>query len=569
MRDTRRCRAGRLLAFFCLALPACAGNITGGGDPAPTGEGPGATPGRPPGAAPPSAIVSQPGASSRFVRLTHQQWENTVRDLLGLPAPSGLSATFVAEPLRSTFDTNGSLLSVPPDLWHDYQTAAEMLATRVAHDAKLLAGLVPGAAPADPRGRARAFVENLGLRGYRRPLGEAELNEHLALFDRGAALIGSGDPFADGAELVLSAVLQSPFFLYRTELGTRPAGGKLPLDDYEIASRLSYGLTSTMPDPGLLAAAAARRLQTRAGLLAEVDRLLETPAARATVADFHGQLLGMREYQQVKKDERQLPAFAQVTGADLQEEALAFVRNTVFERNLGLTELLTAPFTFANSRIARLYGLPVPADRSDPFVRVELDPGQRAGLLTQIGFLAANGEGDVPSTIMRGVRVARSLLCVDIPPPPDAVPPLPAIAPGSTNRQRVEQLTSVPPCNACHTTFINPPGYALEALDGAGRFRTTENGRPVDARGSYQLDGAAVTFDGPVQLARTIAASQQAHDCYARRWVEYLYGRDLDPAQQPDRDLISQAGLISRQLPSARRLIRELIATDAFVTRLP
>jgi len=161
-------------------------------------------------------------------------------------------------------------------------------------------------------------------------------------------------------------------------------------------------------------------------------------------------------------------------------------------------------------------------------------------------------------------------LCVGVPPPPDAVPPLPAIPPNSTNRQRVANLTKDAPCNGCHTTMINPLGFAFENLDGVGRFRTTENGQPIDASANYTLDGMPVSFNGAVPLLQAIAASKQAHDCYAQHWVEYLYGRDVDVINNAaDTDLVVQAGALSKGNTSVKNLIVNLVATDAFLTRLP
>jgi hypothetical protein len=557
--------------------PGNSGPSTSGGAGSSGSTSPGApwVPGmRPPPGTFTGPIVSEPGPASRFVRLSHRQWENTVRDALRLAEPLGLSSAFVAEPLRGTFDTNGSILSVSPDLFRDYQTAAEAIAARVARDPELIAMLAPGtAAGGELRARAEAFVEGLGLRAYRRPLTAAEMTRGLALFDRGATLIGSGDAFADGVEIVTSYFFQSPHFVYRTELSSAAAGGRIALDAYEIATRLSYALTNTMPDDALFDAAAGDALGTREGVLAQAERLLGTAAARSTVADFHEQLLHMREYETVAKDEAAFPAFGDGVAEDLKRESLAFIDDVVFEQELGLPELLTAPYTFANGRIAEIYGIDLPGSgggaAAEEFVRVELDPAERAGLLTQVGFLASNGEGTTPNIIMRGVHVARKILCMDLPPPPANVPPLPPLAATSTNRERVEELTKNAPCNGCHTAIINPLGFALEKLDGVGRYRTEENGHAIDAASSYVLDGETVSFDGAVELSARIAASQQAHDCYSRHWVEYLYGREVDMNSGADRGLVEQAGSLSSSDASVRKLIVNLVATDAFVTRVP
>jgi Protein of unknown function (DUF1592)/Protein of unknown function (DUF1588)/Protein of unknown function (DUF1595)/Protein of unknown function (DUF1587)/Protein of unknown function (DUF1585) len=565
------------LAVAVLAV-ACTGEIGSGRD---TRSGPGtvgsATGATGPGGGAPSIqitntgpIISKPGATSRVVRMNHQQWENTVRDLFEMPMPLGLSSSFVAEPLLSAFDTNGSLLSVGADLWLDYQTAAETVATNVAHDATLLAKIVPSTT-AGSAAKAKAFIETFGLRAYRRPLTDAEITHLVDLFNKGPMLIGSADPFADGVELVLGLILQSPHFLYRTELSTATVDGRIPLDHYEVATKLAYSLTNTMPDADLFTAAAAKHLQTRDDVLAQATRLLGTQGAEDTTADFHNQLMRMREYDIVHKDEKLYPTFTGA-GADMKEEALTFVHDVVFEQGHGLTELLTAPYTFANSRISQFYGLKTSTPRDgqpDPFVRVELDPKQRAGLLTQVGFLASNAEQATPSIIIRGVHIAKDILCVDLPPPPDMVPPLPPLASNSTNRQRVEMLTKEAPCNSCHTNLINPLGFAFEHLDGIGQYRTQENGQPIDATAKYALDDQPADFDGAVQLIGAIAKSQQAHDCYSRHLIEYLYGRDTDASNGADENLIAQAGARSKNDWSVKNLILNLVATDAFLTRSP
>lgn len=515
-------------------------------------------------------ITSAPGSSSRFARLNHAQWENTTRDLLHLPAPSGLSATFIAEPLRSAFDTNGGILSVSTDQWGDYQRAAETLAQRVAHDPKLLAGLLPANVPTDAAGKARAFVQQLGLRAFRRPMAAADLDKYVALFNKGTSVFASGDAFVDGAELVLTAMLQSPMFLYRAETSTNVVNGRVPLDGFEIATRLSYGLTNTMPDDMLLSAAGAGALGNRDGVLTQAKRLLASPAAQKMMSDFHDQLLHMREYDGIKKDSKTAPLF-EGAAADLKSETQSFLSDVIFGQGKGVTELLSAPYTFANSRVAKLYGQSATtpaAGQPDPFAKVALDPSQRAGVLTQMGFLSAFAEGATPNIIIRGVRIARDVLCLNLPDPPDAVPPLPALQPNLTNRQRVHDLTKASPCNACHTSVINPLGNAFENLDGLGRWRTQENGLPVDATGTFQLDGQNISFDGPVSLTKAMANSRQAHDCYSRHLVEYVYGRETDKGAA-DANLVAQAGARSKNAMSVKDLILELVTTDAFVTRTP
>ncbi len=287
---------------------------------------------------------------------------------------------------------------------------------------------------------------------------------------------------------------------------------------------------------------------------------------------FHGQLLNVATYDQIAKDPKAAPAFTPDVVAGLKQETLAFVNDVVFGQDRGIAELLSAPYTFANSKIAKIYGATVPtpaAGAPDPFVRVMLNPAQRAGFMTQVGFLAANAVEQTPGIIPRGVLIAKNLLCVTIPPPPANRPDLPALDPMSTNRQRVTTLTMNTPCSTCHTTMINPLGFALETLDGYGQYRTTENGHAIDATGSYTIDGQQVMFNGPVELMKAIANSEQARDCYAMHLAEYIYGRDLDLNNNGEKTLVTSAGASTKTTPSTKGLIAGLVASDIFINRAP
>lgn len=563
LRDTFRFRAGRgrLSVIALLSAAACTAYL---GDPDERGGS------RDVGGEIPETftgpIQAVPAPSSRFIRLNHVQWENTVRDLLRRSEPLDISRSFVAEPLRSTFDTNGAILSVSFDLQRDYQRAAEQVAQQVAADSALLESLIsnPSASPTD---RARSFIESFGRRAWRRPLEEGEIQRCLALFARGSELLGSGDEFRDGIEMIVGYLLQSPHFLYRVEWSSDVVDERIPLSDYEIASKLSYALTNTMPDDVLLDAAEQGVLKTRDGLIAQAQRLLDSPAGAKTVENFHEQLLGMTEFTQISKNIDAYPAFGEGIAEDARREALRFVHHVVVERDQGLTELLTASYTFANDRIAGIYGIEAPGGGPDQFLRVDLDPTQRAGLLTQVGFLASHAEGVTPNIIMRGVNIAHRILCTHLPPPPDSVPPLPELTPDMTNRERVHELTKEPACAGCHAAYINPLGYALESLDGVGAFRDEENSLPIDTSASFQVDGEIVDVDGAVEMTQVIASSKQAHDCYAQHWAEYLYARPIHVGADEDSHLIEQAGWISKNAESAKNLIVQLLATDAFVTR--
>src|SRR6185436_20608398 len=346
-----------------------------------------------------------------------------------------------------------------------------------------------------------------------------EVSRYVNLFNQGPSLIGSMDAFADGAELLITYLLQSPHFLYRAELSTGAVAGKVPLGDYEVASRLSYGLANTMPDDQLLAAAAARKLHTREDVQGHAQRLLASPRGQETLRDFHEQLFHTPAYSTVKRDPMRQPAFTPGLGEAMRQESATFINDVVFARDKGVTELLTARYTFANSKLAALYGAKVPAPAAgDPFVRLELDPGQRAGLFTQIGFLVSNDNATdtTPRPIMRGVHLNLDVLCVELPSPPNVPPMLPTNM-GKTNRELTAAFTEQPGsiCVSCHGALINPLGFAFEHYDPVGKWRTTDNGNPVNAKGSYTFAEGTRSFDGAIELMNIMAAGKQTHDCYS------------------------------------------------------
>jgi hypothetical protein len=514
-------------------------------------------------------IASRAGQSSRFLRLNHRQWENTVRDLLGLAQASGLSRQFVNEGVRTSFDTHGGELEVSGQLWQDYNKAANALATQIARDAAKLNALIPANAPADADGRAKAFITAFGLRAYRRPLTDAEVNQYLAVFRQGPMAIGSGNALADGLELVISVFLNSPHLLYRTELSSTAASGKVALNDYEVANRLSYGLINTMPDQALLDAAAAKQLRTREQVLAQAQRLIDSPAGIATVRDLHEQSIKDVDPSELVRDTKLHPLFKPGIGVDMKEETLAFVNEVIYGQQKSVSELLTASWTMVNSKLAPLYGVTLPGGAGDKFVKVNLDPKQRAGVYTQLGFLAETGTDYNPRPIKRGVHLSDHLLCNKVPPPPPeaAQTPIPNGA-GKTNRQSFEAATETPgtACAPCHGRLINPLGFAFEKFDGLGRFRNDENGMPIDATASYEFAEGEKRFDGAVELMNIIAEGKQAHECYSRQLFEYVYARS---ATDDDGALITELGRRSKLKVPVKALMLDLVATEAFLNRLP
>ena len=553
-RWSHRLRAG-LTALAIGLLPACTGIL---------------------GDVPEDAVVVDPNApggaaslvaeQSRFPRLSHEQWENTVRDLLKLPQTPGLSASFTTDPLGGkTFDNNEGKLQVTPGLWSDYQRAAEELSALVTSDPQNLAKILPADMPSDPAARARAYIEAFGRRAYRRPLLASEIDTYVALFNKGPEVLGGADPFIDGVTLTLQAFLQSPYFVYRAELGSTPLeNGLIPLSGYEIATKLSYTLWNTMPSDKLLDAAAAGELDTPAGVRAYAETMLDDPQGRATVASYHRQLYGYKRYEDLYKDPGKFPQWSGDMGQDLATESELFLNHIVFEQEAGLTELLTSRTAFVNDKLAAIYGLE--GGFTSEFKQVELDPTKRSGFLTRVGFLAAYGTAESPDSILRGVFVNRRFICANLPDPPDMVPPVPP-GPDKTNRERIESHTGEGTCGAsCHGTMINPAGFAFEHYDAIGQYITTDNGFDINSSSSYPFASGPKTYADAVEFSQVLADGEEAHRCYAGFWLTFAYGRDL---QKADDALLNKLAEESRSGASVKDIILKLVEADAFLTRAP
>jgi hypothetical protein len=317
-----------------------------------------------------------------------------------------------------------------------------------------------------------------------------------------------------------------------------------------------------MPDDELFRAAESGALSQNDTLRTQVRRMIEDPRARGMVESFHHQLLDWDKYADVT---RPFPEFTTELRASMQGEAREFVSHVVFTERSGLATLLTAPYTFADARLAQVYGL-AGTFPADGFRQVQLDPTRRAGLFTQIGFLAAYASGADTDPIHRGVFINLRVLCARLPPPPQDVPPLPPATGMVTMRQRIEAHTGAGTCGAtCHGTMINPIGFAYEHYDALGRWRDLDNGLPVNAADQYSFEGEVAAYDGAVQLAREMATRPMAHNCYARNWMEYTYARQTTPSDQP---VVTRVGGASRerQLP-VLDIITELVTSRAFLTR--
>lgn len=508
-----------------------------------------------------------PAPASRYFRLTHDQWERTVQDLFYLDAPTGLSETFRADPNSGGyfFDNDSSSLVVDQPLWNGYQTAAVAMADQVANDAAVLDAISP-LDSGDTAARGRAFVEDFVYRAYRRPLTPEETEEHMAIFNSAASLYEGQDPYVAGVQLVVQAVLQSPHFLYRVEDSSEPDGDLIPLDDFELASRLSYFLWSSMPDQELFDLAEAGELTEPETLEAQVRRMIDDPRARAIVGHFHEQLLEVEQFADATPSPAFFPDVDPRIGEYAVEENRLFMDEMVYERDASWADVLTSSETFVNAELAKVYGVSGNFSQ-DEYELVQLDPTQRKGLFTQVGFLAANASAVDPDPIHRGVFMVRRVVCATLSPPPDNITPLPPLEPDQTNRERTTAHTEQPGsvCSGCHSALINPYGFSFEHYDAIGAWRDEDNGQPVDAASEVMLDGDTVPVADAVELADVLAASEDVQKCYASHWIQYANGRP--PAEQDEVLATRLARATIKDGLPVKELLVELVMSPSFTNR--
>jgi hypothetical protein len=549
---------GRVLGFSLVFASAwaCAGVVTGDESP-PAGAGRDL----PAPAAPAAGAALSP--SVRFARLTHPQWENTVRDLLGLEAVSGLSQTFPADARTAgfLFDNDGRSLDVDQVLGAAYASAAESLAARITADRAALERLLPPDTGSD-RERVRAFVTAFGERAFRRPLESREVETFASLFELGRNAYDDATGFPAGIRLLIEAFLRSPAFLYRIESSTDASGASIPLSDYEVAQRLSYLFTNSMPDDALLDAARAGQLSRPSDVRSQALRLISKPTARGAILGFHDQLLDFEKFESISPSRRVYPDLPETFAEDVIESSQLFITDLVTAQAGTFQDLMTSSQAFVNADLARVYG--VTGNFGSEFVKVSLPENERRGFFNQLGFLAANSTSVNPDPIHRGVFIATRVLCLGIAAPPDGVPPLPPITDG-TNRQVVENHTqSSPVCQACHATLINPFGFPFENYDASGAYRTTDNGAPVDASTTPRIDGEARAVQNSLELAEALGESQQAHECFSSHLVEYAFGREKTARDQALIDALADASLGGA---SILELLVRIAESPAFMAR--
>jgi hypothetical protein len=385
---------------------------------------------------------------------------------------------------------------------------------------------------ADPVACYQSIVARFAERAYRRPLGEAERHSLSSLWQ--GLRRQEGDD--EATLLTVRAVLSSSSFLFRPSFaggGAADERGLVPLDDYSLASRLSYFLWSSMPDDALFDAARTGALHDEQALGEQLRRMLADPRAEALRQGFAAQWLNARALEHLSKDPLTYPDFDDELRQAMIDEVGAFFGDF---RSSGqpVARFLSPGFGFVNDRLARHYGLPEPG--SSQLTRITLPPGARGGVLFQGAWLAASSEANRTSPVKRGRFLLERILCRDVPPPPANVPPFDEPTGDVTVRERLAQHRASPACSGCHN-LLDPIGLGFEELDGIGKLRSSEAGEPVDTSGAAPADADSAASDvpyvGATQLVRLLENDSRFARCLTRKLYGYALGRRVDAADEP------------------------------------
>jgi hypothetical protein len=509
---------------------------------------------------PPVSIGSSP-----LRRMSDAEYLNALHDLF--PALTPTLPALPADVPVAGFD-NAAEAQQPSDvLIARYETIANLYAQAATVDdaaVRALTGCADWSTPAMGTACATRFVAVVGGRLFRRPLTDGESARLVGRFHGWQEAID----FAGAVQLTLSAMLQSPQFLYRPEPPPhdRPTGTVVPVEPYAMASRLSFFLWQSVPDDALLQAAGQGRLQSEDQVRSQAVRMLGDDRAKRLLWSFHRQWLGLDRILLAEGATRTPavdPHWTAATQASAFTESELFVEN-VLAQGGTFRDLLTSRRAWVNGEIARVYGLAAPRDPAS-WGEVTLPAAERAGLLTRAAFLAGYSHVGATSPPVRGNGIELRLLCsLPLSPPPGVDLSQPMAAPGSgpqTNRMLFEARTRPAACQACHRG-LNGFGFGLETYDAAGHYRTTDDGLPVDARGTISGTDVDGPFTGGVALAQILAGSEVVHRCAAQQWLRFALGRAPGDGEQAEVSAFTRAFMQSHG--DVRALLVDVVASPSF-----
>lgn len=493
------------------------------------------------------------GTQRRLRRLSLREIQLTLTDLLQTPA--SIFAWSAPDPKVQGFDNNADALIVAAGSFEDFADVAQLAA-----DAADVERLAPCSDGTNEEQCAIEFFAAFANRAYGRALSGGERERLLAVYRLGRA----NADYARGVHLGLEAILSSPYFLYRSELGPADsptsAGASTSLTADEAASALAFAITGARPDAELRARAASDPdFVSRAVLGEEARRLIQTPRANQQLLRFLRQWLGVDDLKAVNKIPSMFPDFTPELKADLDREMEEYLKQVLAPGAGRLSSLLTGRQGFPSElEFTKLYAADYQASGSPPvagaFAPIQLQPTLRRGILGLPGWLAAHSPVHRSSPTDRGLAIRSRLFCQSLPsPPPGAVATAPGAGDGNaTTRQKFEQHASNEKCVGCHSR-MDPIGFGLEMMDAIGRYRETENGLDVDSHGALSGTDVDGPFRGPAELADKLVQSRMLRDCFTSQMFRHVMGRDAD-----SRD-VCQLSALQEFFADDQRTIAELM----------
>lgn len=502
----------------------------------------------------PKLVRKDPG-NKPLHRLSHFEYGNTIRDLFGVQIDA--VKTFPSDGGGGGgFDNNASTLFVPPLLLENYLEAAESVLARV--EKKNLYIVTPGMFVRE-RAAAEKIIQHFASRAFRHPVSEAEINRLMRIYD---AAVSKGEVHEAAVKQVVKAILISPQFIFRVErdpIGAEPNR----INDYELATRLSYFLWSSMPDEKLHRLARKEVLFEPEVLEEQLRRMLKDPKARAFSENFVSQWLHVRDlHTSAKPDPKRFPEYSGKWRDAIYREPIELFHYLLTEDG-SLLDLLDADYTFLNETLAEVYQ--VQEVKGETFRRVTLDNPNRGGILTMPSVLTITSYAQRTSPVLRGKWILEEVLGTPPPPPPPLVASLsPDDSPknGLTFRQRLEKHRQDPNCASCHQK-MDPLGFALENFDPLGRWRDEIAGEPVDASGEM-ANGEKIS--NPAELKKALLGQkEQFLRNLTEKMLAYALGRGLEYYDMPTVKKITDA--VVKDNYSSRTLLLEIVQSYPFQFR--
>ncbi len=492
----------------------------------------------------------------RTWRLTPQQIENSVQDILGI---SSIFASNFSEGLDVLGYSNNSDMSNYTD---SFFSSLEQAATQASLAALSVKSTLLSCSSGNTSNSScvESFIKTKGRLFFRREITSTEVEKLMAIYDSTKTVANSDSAFQD----IIRAFMVSPSFIYRTEIGGTSTNGNYLLSGYEIASLLAFSITNAGPDAELLEKAKLGNLQTSAQIRSAGEGLLNSSKASRGIRQFVSEFLGIKKLNLVIKSPSVINNFSDALKNDMKEETLRFAENVVSSGG-SLSTLYSAPYTYLNSRLASHYGVNAQGASNTNFVKVQPSGVETSGILSQGSVMSMFSSASEPSPIKRGKFVREKLLCYPLPDPPPGVPELPDLDPNLSIRDRFALHSSAAQCMGCHG-LMDPIGFGMLNYDPVGRFQGSDGGGPINNSGEIKDGGDATgSFFGPAQLGSLLGSSKIAGACFATNYFRYSLGRGNYQSDRCEIAQINKSFFESNM--SLKEAILATVSSEAFRTR--